>query len=158
MHRILPRRRLLLTLCGLLCGASLAVAQDYEWPDDPLVRENLEAWQDLLATALKDQESSHALLVPVIDSAPMVVSAGGYCRHGDDGHGAGPRIAGQLFWGSRSYNFHANYVMAFGLLGQLRWGLGDSRETAVVIAAQLDIAAPEPGEELQLALPWSEQG
>jgi hypothetical protein len=82
-----------------------------------------------------------SLLVPVIDFLPMVVSAGAYGRHGDDGHGLEPGIAGQLFWGSRSYNFHANYVMAFGLLGQLRWGLGDSRETAVVIAAQLDIAA-----------------
>ena len=82
-----------------------------------------------------------SLLVPVIDFLPVVVSTGLYGRHGDDGHGLEPGVTGQLFWGSRSYNFHANYVMAFGLLGQLRWGLGDSRETAVVVAAQIDIPA-----------------
>jgi len=82
-----------------------------------------------------------SLLVPVIEFLPMVVSAGVYGRHGDDGHGLEPGIAGQLFWGSRSYNFHSSYGMAFGVLGQLRWGLGDSRETSVVIAAQLDVAA-----------------
>ena len=82
-----------------------------------------------------------SLLVPAVDFLPFVVSAGMYGRHGDDGAGLEPGFASALFWGSRSYNFHANYVMAFGLLGQFRLGLGDSRETSIVIAAQLDIAA-----------------
>src|SRR5262245_28502585 len=71
-----------------------------------------------------------SLLVPVIEFLPVVASAGFYGRHGDDGFGLEPGVAGQLFWGSRSYNFHANYVMAFGLVGQFRFGLGDSRETS----------------------------
>lgn len=82
-----------------------------------------------------------SLLVPVIEFLPVVVSGGVYGRHGDDAYGLEPGFTGQLFWGSRSYNFHANYAMAWGLVGQLRVGVGDSRETAIVIAAQLDLAA-----------------
>lgn len=82
-----------------------------------------------------------SLLLPVIEWAPVVVSGGAYARRGDDRFGFEPGVTGQLFWGSRSYNFHSNYVMAAGLVGQLRVGLGDSRETSVVIAAHLDLAA-----------------
>jgi hypothetical protein len=40
--------------------------------------------------------------------------------------------------GSRSYNFHASYAMAIGVVGGIQAGLGDSRETAIVVAAQID--------------------
>ena len=82
-----------------------------------------------------------SVLLPVIEWAPVVVSAGAYGRKGDDSFGLEPGVTGQVFWGSRSYNFHSNYVMAAGLVGQLRVGLGDSRETSIVIAAHLDFAA-----------------
>jgi hypothetical protein len=82
-----------------------------------------------------------SLLLPVIEWAPVVLSGGAYARRGDDDFGFEPGVTGQVFWGSRSYNFHANYVMAAGLVGQLRMGLGDSRETSIVIAAHLDLAA-----------------
>jgi hypothetical protein len=82
-----------------------------------------------------------SVLLPVTDFAPIVLSAGAYGRHGDDAFGLEPGFAGQLFWGSRSYNFHANYVMAAGLLGQFRMGVGDSRETSIIMAAHLDLAA-----------------
>jgi hypothetical protein len=51
-----------------------------------------------------------------------------------------PGIAAAIFWGGRSYNFHSRYGMSTGLLAQVRFGLGGSKETAVVLAAQLDLA------------------
>jgi hypothetical protein len=82
-----------------------------------------------------------SVLLPVIDYLPVVVSAGAYGRKGDDDFGVEPGLTGQLFWGSRSYNFHARYVMSIGLIGQMRYGLGESRETSIVIGAHLDVVA-----------------
>jgi hypothetical protein len=67
---------------------------------------------------------------------PLVLSAGGYARRDDDAWE--PGVAGWAFFGSRSYNFHSSYVMAGGLMLGLSYGLGDSRETAIVIGAQID--------------------
>jgi hypothetical protein len=80
-----------------------------------------------------------SVLLPIFDYLPVVVSAGAYGRRGDDNFGLEPGLTGQLFWGSRSYNYHANYVLTGGLIGQMRYGLGPSRETSIVVGAQLDI-------------------
>jgi hypothetical protein len=77
-----------------------------------------------------------SLLLPVIDTFPIVLSAGGYGRVED---AVEPGLATAFFWGSRSYNYHSAYVMSGGLLAQFRYGLGDSRETSIVIGAQLDL-------------------
>lgn len=82
-----------------------------------------------------------SVLFPVIDYLPIVLSAGMYGRKGDDIFGVEAGVTGQLFWGTRSYNFHANYVMAAGLVAQMRYGVGASKETSIVIGAQLDLAA-----------------
>lgn len=79
-------------------------------------------------------------LLPVSDSFPLVVSAGIYGRSGGDPKGLEPGVAAALFWGSRSYNFHAGYVMAGGLLAQMRLGLGELKETTIMLGAQLDLA------------------
>ena len=79
-------------------------------------------------------------LLPITQAFPLVVSAGGYGRWAPL-QGLEPGIAGTLFWGSRSFNYHASYVMTGGLLAQFRLGLGPSRETSIVIAAQLDLVA-----------------
>lgn len=79
-----------------------------------------------------------SLLVPV-SSLPFVVSAGGYARSGKDPYGLEPGVSGQLFWGTRSFNFHSPYGLTAGLVGQFRYGLGELRETSVVIAAQVDV-------------------
>ncbi|MRG94573.1 hypothetical protein [Polyangium spumosum] len=79
-------------------------------------------------------------LFPVLQALPIVASVGGYGRYAPL-QGVEPGVAGALFWGSRSYNFHANYVMAAGLLAQFRYGLGPSRETSIVVSAQLDLVA-----------------
>jgi len=81
-----------------------------------------------------------SVLLPVLDSFPIVLSGGLYGKLGDDGFGFEPGVTGALFWGSRSYNFHARYVMSAGLLAEMRVGLGDSKETSVVVGAQLDLA------------------
>lgn len=78
-------------------------------------------------------------LLPVIDAFPIIVSAGGYGRKGSDGFGLEPGVAGELFWGSRSYNFHSKYMISGGLLTQLRYGLGPSHETSIVVSAQVDV-------------------
>ncbi|MEO7328084.1 MAG: hypothetical protein ABI193_05875 [Minicystis sp.] len=80
-------------------------------------------------------------LLPVIDPFPIVLSVGVYGRRGDDPFGFEPGVTGQLFWGSRSYNFHGSYVMAVGFLGEARIGLGPSKETSFVLSAQLDVVA-----------------
>ncbi len=80
-----------------------------------------------------------SVLAPVLDSFPVVLSTGVYGRWSGDAQGLEPGFAAALFWGGRSYNFHSPYVMSNGLLAQMRLGLGASKETAVVLAAQLDL-------------------
>ena len=77
-----------------------------------------------------------AALLSVSGFLPLVVSAGGYARHSELGWE--PGLTGSLFVGSRSYNFHSSYGLAVGLLTGLQYGLGDSQETAIVIALQID--------------------
>jgi len=81
------------------------------------------------------------LLLPVHDALPLLVSFGAFGRLGDDDHGLEPGLCGALFWGSRSYNFHAGYVMAAGLLVGYRQVLGGSHESALLVAAQIDLVA-----------------
>ncbi|WP_437546861.1 hypothetical protein WME97_43645 [Sorangium sp. So ce367] len=81
-----------------------------------------------------------SVLAPIHDSFPLVLSTGAYGRWSDDARGVEPGIAAAIFWGGRSYNFHSRYGMSTGLLAQGRFGLGGSKETAVVLAAQLDLA------------------
>lgn len=81
-----------------------------------------------------------SFLMPIIDTFPLIASAGMYGRIGEDDFGFEPGIATNLFFGSRSYNFSANYVMAFGLDAGFRIGLGESEEMSFLIAAQVDAA------------------
>jgi hypothetical protein len=80
------------------------------------------------------------LLLPVHTYFPFVISGGIYGRIGDDDYGLEPGVCAGLFWGSRSYNFHANYVMVGGLLLGYRYGFGESRESSLLIALQGDLA------------------
>lgn len=81
-----------------------------------------------------------SLLMPVIDTFPIVASFGAYGRIGDDDYGFEPGLTGQLFFGTRGYNYSSDYVMSAGLLLEGRVGLGDSGETSLLIGAQLDAA------------------
>ncbi len=88
-------------------------------------------------------------LLPVLDTYPIVVSVGAYGRQAATAayrplapasFGLEAGLAGELFFGSRSYNFHAPYVMTAGLIAQMRYGLGPSKETSIVLGAQVDFA------------------
>lgn len=93
-----------------------------------------------------DVGAGASLLLPVVDSLPLVASFGPYLRAGDDDLGITPGLAASLFWGSRSYDHHGSYEMAGGLLVQVRHGIGDVGDTAILIGAHLDA--------LILALPF----
>jgi hypothetical protein len=80
------------------------------------------------------------LLLPVADALPLIVSAGAFGRYGDDDYGLEPGVSGGLFFGSRSYNFHASYVMQLGLFAGYRYSFGESHESALVVAAHIDLA------------------
>lgn len=91
-----------------------------------------------------------SVLLPVAELYPIVLSAGGYVRIpwrstpgpiADTSFGVEPGLAGSIFFGTRSYNFHSSYEITVGLLGEARVGLGESHETSFVVAAQLDFAA-----------------
>ncbi len=81
-----------------------------------------------------------SLLLPVSETFPLVASFGPYGRYQDDEFGLEAGLGGALFWGTRSYNFHENYVMVGGLLVGFRESLGPSHESMLVIAAQADLA------------------
>jgi hypothetical protein len=93
-----------------------------------------------------DVGAGASLLLPVLDSFPLVVSFGPYLRAGDDDFGVTPGLAASLFWGTRSYDHHGAYEMAGGLLVQARHGIGEVGDTAILIGAHLDA--------LVLALPF----
>lgn len=80
-----------------------------------------------------------SLLIPVIDSAPLIVSSGIYGRAGDDDFGFEPGWASSLYFGAKSYNYSSPYVLTAGLLTEFRYGLGDSEEMSLLIAAQVDV-------------------
>lgn len=75
--------------------------------------------------------------LPVHSYVPILVSAGLYERWHPDA-GWSPGVAGQVFFGSRSYNYHSTYVMAGGLVAEIRYGLGAVEERSIIIAAHLD--------------------
>ena len=93
-----------------------------------------------------DLGAGASFLVPVIDSVPIVASFGPYLRAGDGDPSVTAGLAASLFWGSRSYDHHGSYEMAGGLLVQLRHGVGEANDTAILIGAHLDA--------LILALPF----
>ncbi len=79
-----------------------------------------------------------SVLFPIIDTFPIVASVGTYLRAADDDFDIQPGIAGTLFFGSRSYDYEDSYVMAFGLVAQVRAGLDDRRQTSFILALHVD--------------------
>lgn len=77
------------------------------------------------------------LHLPTHAYVPVLLSIGGYGRWHPD-QGWSPGISGEVFLGSRSYNYHSSYVMAGGLVAQVRQGFGDSAERSIVLAVHLD--------------------
>jgi len=90
-------------------------------------------------TAFNDLSTGGGLsvLAPVHSYLPIVLSGGAYARR-NPGDEWKPGLTGQVFWGSRSYNYGSWYVMAGGLTLQARVGLGSDKERAFIVAAHLD--------------------
>jgi len=76
-------------------------------------------------------------LLPWRDELPLVLSGGGFVRNGG-GRAWSPGIAGAVFFGSRSYNFHSWYGLAAGLFVQTRWVPGPPSTVDVIFGVQLD--------------------
>ena len=77
-----------------------------------------------------------AWLVPT-GSTAFVFSGGGFAR--TSRFGWEPGVAGTLFWGSRSYNFHSTYAVGVGLFAQGRYGLGDGKQGDALLGVQVDL-------------------
>ena len=84
-------------------------------------------------------------LFPVLASFPLELSLGAYGRKAIDPSPLSlplplqPGIAAELFFGSHGYNFHGNYEMAAGLVVHMRYGLGPSHETSIIVGALIDV-------------------
>jgi hypothetical protein len=77
-----------------------------------------------------------AWLVPTGATA-FVFSGGAFGR--TSRFGWEPGVAGTIFWGSRSYNFHSAYAVGVGLFAQGRYGLGDGKQADAIFGVQLDL-------------------
>lgn len=77
-------------------------------------------------------------LIPALEDLPLVLSAGAFARNGQQRSWA-PGLEGTVFLGSRSYNFHSDYGMAFGFFGQTRWVPSTPAVLDVVMGVQLDL-------------------
>jgi hypothetical protein len=77
-----------------------------------------------------------AWLVPT-GSTGFVFSGGGFAR--TSRFGWEPGLAGTIFWGSRSFNFHSAYAVGVGLFAQGRYGLGDGKQGDAILGVQLDL-------------------
>ncbi|MBX3185913.1 MAG: hypothetical protein KF819_02815 [Labilithrix sp.] len=93
---------------------------------------------ELLTHAFDTFETGGGLawLVPV-GSTAFVLSGGSFAR--TSRFGWEPGVAGTLFWGSRSYNYHSTYAVGVGLFAQTRYGLGDGKQADAVIGVQIDL-------------------
>lgn len=81
-----------------------------------------------------------SLLAPVHPDFPLVLSAGLY------GHETQSLAVGaSLFFGMRSYNFHGNYNLSFGLFGSVLRDLDAPNSLLTTVGVELDgflLAAP----------------
>ncbi len=139
---------------GLTGGANV---QDVAGPPGPNTTAELGARGDVLF--LRDRNGQMALgpyldvatpwfhgvdvgaggswLLPLTSEIPAILSAGGFLRDGS-GRSWAPGVEGNVFVGSRSFNFHSWYGLAVGLFGQTRWVPASPSTLDVVVGVQLD--------------------
>jgi len=91
-----------------------------------------------LATAWNDFSvgTGASLLLPIHDALPIVLSAGPFVRAFDSRESIG--LSTDLFWGSRSFNYHGSYAMAFGLILQGRTAFGAEPDRALILGFRID--------------------
>jgi hypothetical protein len=94
---------------------------------------------DAATSSLHDFDAGGGLewLLPIRDDLPLVLSAGALCRNGE-GRSWAPGAEGTVFFGSRSYNFHSWYGLAFGIFAQTRWIPSSPSVADMVFGVQID--------------------
>lgn len=75
-------------------------------------------------------------LVPAGDTA-FILSGGAFAR--TSRMGWEPGVAGTVFWGARSFNYHSSYSLGAGIFAQGRYGLGDGNQADAIFGVQLDL-------------------
>lgn len=115
----------------------LGRARNVELGGGPYVSVGSVAWEDVRPGA------GASWLVPLNEYVPVVLSGGGYARFGGARAGAG--VAGSVFIGAHSHNFHSAYAMVWGLVVGVERSVAGPEERIVTVAAHLDL--------LGLALP-----
>jgi len=93
----------------------------------------------LTTTAFSDGQlgAGVSALLPVWSELPIVVSMGAYERRAADSFD--PGLAGAIFIGSRSYNYHGWYAMGAGLLLCVRGGLREPHDSSLIAALDIDL-------------------
>jgi len=76
-------------------------------------------------------------VLPIDMTFPIWIGGGGFARR-DEGEWA-PGANGFIAWGSRSYNHHSSYAMAYGLIFDTRWHGGTMPGVDFVVAASIDL-------------------
>ena len=74
-----------------------------------------------------------SLLVPVMESYPLVISVGAY-----DHELRAASLGGTLFWGARSYNFDSAYNYALGIYASAYRDLDSERATLISVGVEID--------------------
>ncbi len=134
-------------LRGCLAGVfSLALRVDvlYQpgpraWGIGPFVSTRTDNFADI-APAL-----GASLLVPISETFPFVVSAGGALRVDAAGVSGGPLE--RVWWGVRSFNYHTPYVLSGGLFAE-------ARQLAIGANAGWDMVFGIDADLELLAIPW----
>lgn len=102
----------------------------HAWGAGPAIGVGTYRFKDL------ELQAGAALLVPVHEYLPIVVTAGPYARRA----GAwDPGAFASIFWGSRSFNYDGSYGMVAGIVLEGRAGFGDLRERTILVALHLDL-------------------
>ena len=78
-----------------------------------------------------------SLLLPISEAVPIILSGGPFVRGSALGWEGG--IAGEMFVGSRSFNFHSVYGFALGGFAQARIGLGPANQLDILGGLQIDL-------------------
>jgi hypothetical protein len=99
----------------------------------------LGSYLDVATAAFDTVEAGGGLSWLVPAGAPaFVFSAGGFAR--TSRFGWEPGLAGTVFWGARSFNYHGPYGLGVGLFAQGRYGLGDGKQADAIAGLQVDLA------------------
>lgn len=85
-----------------------------------------------------------SLLVPLHDTFPLVLSAGPVACVDPLGFSLG--ALERIWWGARSYNYHASYVLSGGLFFEARQFTAPSGGLDLLAGADIDLEI--------LAIPW----